>query len=390
MLRFLFLVPPLLIVCAACTTPLGRRELPDTPPDYRPPLESAEAGLWMQMDKLEQSLKTSRLLVRDPAINRYINGVVCRVAGPHCQDIRVYLVRIPEFNASMAPNGVMQVWTGLLLRAENEAQLAYVIGHEIGHYLRRHSLQQWHDVRRKSSLFAYLNVLTRVVGVPAYAQDIGQLATLGSLFKFSRDAERQADQMGSELTTAAGYDPREGAMLWKVLLKERDAEEEPSPWVFFSTHPPSEERIQTLERLAAEAPDQDRLEMIGEESYLDAVGPWWTMLLRDELRQRRFARTQVVLDRLAKRGKRLGELNYFRGELYRLRGEKDDKRKAEQAYQKALGYEGAPAETYRALGIIYLKSSDKAQARALLQRYLELKPEAEDRAMIKSYLANEE
>ncbi|MGH8643036.1 MAG: M48 family metallopeptidase [Gammaproteobacteria bacterium] len=134
------------------------------------------------MDKLEHSFKTSSLLVRDATINRYINGVVCRVAGPHCQDIRVYLVRIPEFNASMAPNGVMQVWSGLLLRAENEAQLAYGIGHEIGHYLRRHSLQQWHDVRRKSSLFAYVNILTHVVGVPGYAQDIGQLATLGSLF----------------------------------------------------------------------------------------------------------------------------------------------------------------------------------------------------------------
>ncbi|MGH8578701.1 MAG: hypothetical protein ACREVK_00795 [Gammaproteobacteria bacterium] len=97
-----------------------------------------------------------------------------------------------------------------------------------------------------------------------------------------------------------------GAYSERQADQERDAEEEPSPWVFFSTHPPSEERIQTLERLAAEAPDQDRLEMIGKESYLDAVGHWWTMLLRDELRQRRLARTRVVLDRLAKRGKRLG------------------------------------------------------------------------------------
>ncbi len=374
----------LFVLCAACTAPLGREELSDAPAGYRPPLESDEAGLWMRMDELEKSLKTSGLLMRDPELNTYIQGVVCRLSGPRCGDIRVYLVRIPEFNASMAPNGVLQIWTGLLLRSENEAQLAYVLGHELGHYLRRHSLQMWRDLRQKSSLFAYFSLLGLVVGIPGYAQDLAQLAAIGSLFKFSRDSEREADAIGFELLLAAGYDPREAGRLWKALIKERDAAKEPTPWVFFSTHPPTEERIEMLNRLAEAIVEKQGPKTVGKEPYLTAVGPWRALWLRDELRQRRFARSQVVLDRLSESGTRLGELYYFQGELYRLRGEKEDEAKA--AYHKALGYADAPAEAHRALGLLALKANEKEQARVFLQRYLELKPQAEDQAMVRAYL----
>jgi beta-barrel assembly-enhancing protease len=338
------------------------------------------------MDSLEKNLKSSGLLVRDPELNNYIHGIVCRVAGAHCADIRVYVVRIPEFNASMAPNGVMQVWTGLLLRAENEAQVAYIIGHELGHYLRRHSLQMWRDLRQKSSLFAYFNLLTLVVGVPGYVHDITQLATLGSLFKFSRDSEREADQLGFELTTGAGYDPREAGKLWEALLKERDAAKDPTPWVFFSTHPPTKERIATLNRLADEFADKHKPEIIGKEPYLATVGPWRGMLLRDELQQRQFARSQVLLDRLLGGNTRSGEFYYFQGELHRLRGEEGNEEQAKAAYHKALQYEDVPTEAYRELGLLYLKSGQNEQAQTFLRRYIQLKPQAEDRAMISTYL----
>lgn len=376
----------LFVLCTACTTPAGRKEFLDAPTGYRPPLDTDEAGLWMRMDSLEKSLKSSGLLVRDPELNNYIHGIVCRVAGTHCADIRVYVVRIPEFNASMAPNGVMQVWTGLLLRAENEAQVAYIIGHELGHYLRRHSLQMWRDLRQKSSLFAYFNLLTLVVGVPGYVHDITQLATLGSLFKFSRDSEREADQLGFELTTVAGYDPREAGKLWEALLKERDAAKDPTPWVFFSTHPPTKERIATLNRLADEFADKHKPEIIGKEPYLATVGPWRGMLLRDELQQRQFARSQVLLDRLLGGNTRPGEFYYFQGELHRLRGEEGNEEQAKAAYHKALQYEDVPTEAYRELGLLYLKSGQNEQAQTFLRRYIQLKPQAEDRAMISTYL----
>ncbi len=108
-------------------------------PGYRPALQSTEAGLWMTMDKFERRLANSELVERDPELNRYVRGVLCRVSPSHCEDVRVFIIKNPYFNATMAPNGSMHVWSGLLLRVQNEDQLAAVLAHEMAHYLHRHS-----------------------------------------------------------------------------------------------------------------------------------------------------------------------------------------------------------------------------------------------------------
>lgn len=124
----------------------------------RPDLATDEGGLWALMDREETRLRRSPFVVRDHGLREYLHGLACRLAGEHCPDIRVYPVRTPWFNASMAPNGMMQVWTGLLLRVENEAQLAAVLGHEIGHYLRRHALERLRDARSRSAFGQILGV----------------------------------------------------------------------------------------------------------------------------------------------------------------------------------------------------------------------------------------
>ena len=111
-------------------------------PGQRPEISSDEAGLWLQVERAEDILRTAGNRVRDPALTAYLEALVCKVAGDYCPDFRVYVMRQPGLNASMMPNGTMQIWTGLLLRVEDEAQLSTVIGHEIGHYLRRHGIQR--------------------------------------------------------------------------------------------------------------------------------------------------------------------------------------------------------------------------------------------------------
>ena len=110
--------------------------------DYQPQ-GTDERGLWMEMEEAERTLKTSDFVIRDSALNAYVaSGVLCRTVGAErCKAARVYIVRTPYFNANMAPNGMMQVWSGLLLRTRNEAQLAAVLGHEFAHFEQRHSLQ---------------------------------------------------------------------------------------------------------------------------------------------------------------------------------------------------------------------------------------------------------
>ncbi len=201
----LMVLMPGLLLSASCATSRGDT-LSDLQPGQRPAVETDEAGLWRLMDDVETEIKTSGRVVVDPSLNAYVRGVLCRVAPTHCADIRLYIVRTPYFNASMAPNGMMQVWTGLLLRTQNEAQLGYVLGHEMGHYLRRHTLSRWRDARAKTDASTFVKVLTSAAGVD-YASTLTDLAVIASLSAYSRDQEREADRIGFELTVKAGYDP---------------------------------------------------------------------------------------------------------------------------------------------------------------------------------------
>lgn len=377
----------LLLSTTACAAQRGSPGvLLDIQPGWRPALDTEEAGLWMQTDRLEADLKTSGALVTDPTLNAYVRDIVCRLAEAYCADIRIYILRVPYFNASMMPNGVMQVWTGLILRVDNEAQLAYVLGHELGHYLRRHSIQLWRDVRAKSAFLEFFGVLTAPTGVGPLASLGAQLAILGSIFAFSRDNEREADELGFGLTVKAGYDPHEAPKVWEALVKERDATKDPAPFIFFATHPAPEERIENLKVFAKKSALDGGHTIIEKERFLAQTLPLRTMFLRDELRRREFTGSQVVLDRLFEAGAGSGELYFFQGELYRLRGKERDREKTIAAYQKALEYEDAPVETHRALGLLFFKAGEKGKARVAFERYLQHRPNAEDREMIEAYL----
>jgi beta-barrel assembly-enhancing protease len=375
-----------LLACVSCATPKGSPgALADIRPGQRPAIDTEEAGLWMMTDRIEGRLRTSGRVVTDADLNAYVRDVVCKLATEYCQDIRVYVVRTPHFNASMAPNGTMQVWTGLILRAENEAQLAYVLGHELGHYLRRHTLQLWKDIRAKGNFFAFFQLAIAAAGF-GYVGPIAELILLGSIYQFSRDSEREADEMGFELMAKAGYDPREASKIWEVLIRERKAAKDPEKIIFFSTHPTTEERVETLKELANKVVADGIDRFVGRERFLATTVAHRTDLLRDELRERDFARTQVVLDHLFESGAGLGVLHFYQGELYRLRGEEGDEKKAIAAYQKALEFSDAPAETHRGLGFLFLRAGDKSQARHALERYLAIRPDADDREMVKAHL----
>jgi len=371
---------------AGCATPRGAPgALADIRPGQRPALDSDEAGLWMQMDRVEGNLKTSGQLITDPALRTYLRGIVCKLASEHCVDIRLYIVQTPHFNASMAPNGMMQVWTGLILRADNEAQLAYVLGHELGHYQRRHSVQLWRDARTKTNVATVFAVVAAAAG-QGYVGSLAQLVALGSVMAFSRDNEREADEIGFELMARAGYDPREAPKIWESLDKERKAGKDSEPSIFFATHPPTDERIETLKESARKAYTPDRAWTDGRQAYLAATRPLRATLLQDELRRRDFARMQVLLDHLMATEPESGQLQFFQGELYRLRNADGDPGRAVESYEMALMIGGAPPETNRALGLLLMRLGEKPRARAAFERYLTDAPEAEDKAMIRSYL----
>jgi predicted Zn-dependent protease len=339
----------------------------------------------MMMDQVENSLKTSGRLETDPELNRYIGGIIQRLVPDQFQDIRFYIVKTSHFNASMAPNGCMQVWTGLLLRCQNEAQLAYILGHEIGHYQKRHSLKQWRAARDSSSVLAFFSLVAAGAGA-GFVGPMAQLAALAGLFAYSREQEREADEIGFSLMVGAGYEPRAASLIWKDLVQESKAAKNPEEIVFFATHPSSGERIQTLDKNAEDIAERVKSGQRNQAVYLAATKPFRKAWLQDELRKREFAASQVVLSHLSAAGGRSGEIEFFQGELHRQRAEAGDLERARACYEKALGLSDAPPETYRSLGLLQMKKGAKEAARLSFERYLEARPDAGDATMIQSYI----
>jgi predicted Zn-dependent protease len=368
-------------LASSCATVGSDGARGDLRPGERPALATDEAGLWMQMDRVETSLRTSGRTLPDSPAHDYVRSIVCRLAPEHCGHLRTYVVRTPHFNASMAPNGTMQVWTGLLLRAQTEAQLAYVLGHEIGHYVKRHSVQRFRDARAKLDFTAFFQLLTAAAGV-GFVGSLAQLAAMGSILEFSRDQEREADEVGLDLVLRAGYEPREASLIWEALLQERAATGDSEPLIFFATHPPTEERVQTLRRLADERRDPVRAYVVGGERYVETLRSLRTMLLRDEVRTRQFKRSRVVLERARGTGQAPAEVEFFLGELHRMRNEKGDDALAVDAYRRALELPDPPGETWRSLGLVQLRLGQVDEARRNLERYLQVVPAADDREMI--------
>jgi len=375
--RSFFPLPLLLatLLLAACASaPKVERLSPAAPP-----MDSAsdEAGLIMQMDRYETDLAHSPAVVRDPALNRYLKMLTCQVAGDYCPEIRVYLIRQPYFNAQMAPNGMLILWTGLLLRVEDEAQLAAVIGHEVGHYVERHSLARWRKLKSTSNLALALQVL-------GGGGLIGAAASLGAysgLFAFSRDQEREADDYGLRRLRQLGYDDRRVGALWAEVWEEEKMRDRELLSSIFATHPASEERRDRLTQAALG--QQDRRDG---EAYWAAVEAHRADWLEDEIGRRHYSQTQVLMTRLRALPQATAESAYFMAEMYRRRGQAGDLERARDTYLQATDAADAPAASWRGLGLVLRQLDQPDAARAAWREYLRRAPDAEDKAMIESWL----
>lgn len=360
----------------------------DIKPGTRPDIATDEAGLWMLTDRMTEQLHTAGNRVRDEELNKYISDLVCDLSGPYCADTRTFIIRVPLFNATMMPNGTMQVWTGLLLRVHNEAQLAAVLGHETGHFIRRHSLQRKRDITAKTNALAFLGIASAAAGVPQVS-DIAGMVAAGTIQAFSRDHEREADIIGLSLLAEAGLDPDEGAKLWENLVRETDAQEDRQRGNYFlSTHPAGEERIATLKTLSGKL--HEKMAGTGYDTgrsrYLSVISKHRGSFLEDEVRRNTFETTQELLNILYEEGHNRAEIRYFQGEIHRRRGEENDFETALEHYALAESEGTPPAELYRARGLVNRRLGDTGAAVVDLERYLSLVPESPERALIRAMI----
>jgi beta-barrel assembly-enhancing protease len=361
----------------------------------RPPANSVEASIWDLSEKAELDAKRAGQLITDPGLNAYVNDIRCKVATQYCNDTRTYLMTRPAFNASMAPNGYMEVWSGLLLRADNEAQVAFVIAHETGHFEENHSIEAWRTVRSRSNWAMGLSIAAGAAGAPSYVGDLIYLGAIASVFGFSRESEVQADAIGFRRAVDAGYDPAQGGELWRLLIAETAASEFPAVRRrearsgIFNTHPVSTVRATTLDqmsRLAIQTQTANattsRTWITGREAHRNAIRPFLGAWLRDELRRRDYGQTEDLLKRLKSQGTDLGVLTFYEGEMYRLRRKEGDLEKALIAYQTAATFPDAPPDTWRELADAQTRAGKASDATAALEAYLAKAPNAPDKALV--------
>ena len=347
----------------------------------RPEAASTEGGLWMQADELETNVQRSPLLVRDPALNAYVDGVVCKVAGARCSDLRVYIVKIPYFNAYTLPNGAVVIWTGALLRIENEAQLAMILGHEFTHYFDRHSLKNYETTRDTRNVLAFLGM------GGLYALPILLIAG-SALVSYSRDQEREADAGGFDLATQAGYDPTQAGAIWNYMDAEEKADpHRPGSGLFGSDHPTSAERLDTMSKRGTEIAATRPLWTDGTEAYRAAVAPFRQEWLEDELARGNAYQSVAMLERLSAAEPNSGLLKYYLGEAYRRRNLDGDKALATATLTQAVACADVPPVAWRELGLIAMKAGDKDAAKHDFDTYVAHAPQADDRAMVQFYLA---
>lgn len=392
-----------LCACGACLVSpvLAARESPGAltsavTRDYRPQ-DQDERGLWDICASVEQQLEASNLRIKDPALNESLLGIMRRLLPEQADKIRVFAMWSPDFNAAMFPNGLMIVNSGFLARARNEAQVAAVLGHESGHYLRRHTLQTWRNRRNATAVMAFVAVgagaASGVTGSNWY--DVANAINSGlllSVFRHSRELEGEADSYGLQLMTNAGYAPDAAGKIWKQLIEERKASAavrkkkyRDSASSALSTHPPSEERMGRLTTggmFIERAKEQGITYDDGRERWLTATANLRAAFIDEQVKQNDPGASLYLIESLSADGWD-GTLRYYEGEAYRLRDEAGDADRAATSYAAAVSFPDAMPEAHRAHGYAQLKKGDAETGRRALSRYLELRPDASDAAMVR-------
>ena len=205
-----------------------------------------------QSQQLVEQLRSQGMLVEDPALNAYLDKVVNRIAQtrpPGSVPIKAYIVKDADVNAFTPGGGYLFVNAGLIAAMENEAQLATVVAHEMGHVDRGH-IQAGQATRTGVQLGATAaQIGGALLGIDPNLTQLGVgLGANLAVSSYTRTQERDADATGVRYVAAAGYDVDEGARSFEVLRRLYGDGGVP----FLNSHPPTDERQQALDKAAVE------------------------------------------------------------------------------------------------------------------------------------------
>jgi len=237
MFRRLFVLITALALLAGCvTSPTGRSQLV-----LMPDSEINQMGL-----QAFTTIKTETKIEHSSVTNRYVQCVAQAITREVGGNWEVVVFNDTDANAFALPGGKIGVYTGMLKVAENQDQLATVIGHEVAHVLARHSNER---VSQKFAVEQGLGLINAIANPQSGTGQtlmglLGVGAQYGVLLPYSRIQESEADILGLDLMAKAGFNPRESTRLWTNMGRAGGGQ----PPEFLSTHPSHSSRISDLNR----------------------------------------------------------------------------------------------------------------------------------------------
>jgi len=233
-IRIFVLIAGLALLVGCATSPTGRSQLV-----LMPESEINQMGL-----QAFTTIKKETKVDRSTVTNRYVQCVAKAITREVGGNWEVVVFNDTDANAFALPGGKIGVYTGLLKVAENQDQLATVIGHEVAHVLAHHSNER---VSQKFAVEQGLGLINAIANPQSGTGQtlmglLGVGAQYGVLMPYSRIQESEADILGLDLMAKAGFDPRQSTRLWINMGRAGGGQ----PPAFLSTHPSHSTRISDL------------------------------------------------------------------------------------------------------------------------------------------------
>lgn len=198
---------------------------------------------------LAQEVERSSKLIDDPVVTEYVNRVGQNLVRNSDAKVpfTIKVIDSDEVNAFALPGGFFYVNSGLILRAQEESELAGVMAHEISHVCARHGTKN----ATKGEMMQLATIPLMLLGPGGWAgygiYEAASLAIPVTYLKFSRDAEKEADYLGVEYMYKAGYDPNSYVTFFERIQADEKRRPGTIPKVF-STHPPTPDRIENTQK----------------------------------------------------------------------------------------------------------------------------------------------
>ncbi len=374
---------------------------PITSSDFQP--EEDERRLWEWADAYHQHLASHGLLIDDPPAQAVVDEVaerVCQSFDGKGIEVRAHIVRDPFLNAAAVADGNLYLHSGILSRLTNKHQLATLLGHEIAHYVHRHSFREYRIEENRSDMYQAAMIVLALAaagfaGTPSAAHLILDLA--GSIEEsvvgvqvsgYSRELEREADRIAFDAMRDSGYDALESVELFEALQEEESTRiKEP---YFFGSHPALSERISTMRELldtaGFENVERER-EPAFDQQFNEAIANVRLINVGLNLQLGRVDTARRDIERYLRAAPDCPRGLFALGEYHR-RYDRDSsaKQRALAAYRAALRSDSEYGPAFREVGLIQVYDDDCSSAVANLTRYVELEPTAQDRPIIEAYI----